>query len=75
MNLTYSRTLKRRDFDKDTTEPLFCHVMSRMDRMKQDLQDEANVPMHRLSLHPDNLENLENPARIYTMNRIKEHGV
>ena len=30
--------------------------------MKQDGQDEANVPVHRLSLHPENLVNLEDPA-------------
>ena len=33
--------------------------------MKQDGQDEANVSVHRLSLNPENLVNLGNPAWIY----------
>ena len=34
--------------------------------MKQDLQDEANVPVHRLSLHPDN----RSRSRIYKIRKI-----
>ena len=39
--------------------------------MKQDGQDEANVPVHRLSLHPENLENLGNPAWIHKIRQMK----